>query len=393
MNDHISILRSGILAGVLLVFAACGQDQPETAKEEHHHDENLVELTKEQFATAEIRLGKLELKSLSGTIRVNGVLDVPPQNLVSISSPFGGTVKSTGMLQGMKVRKGQVVAMIQNPEFIVFQQDYLDYKSQLDYLELEFTRQQELSDGNANAKKTLQKAKSEYESMRARVNGLKARLQLLNISITSLENGNIQAVAPLYSPISGYVTQVNTNVGAAVSPTDVLFKIADTEHLHAELTIFEKDVPKLKVGQKVRFTLANEDHERMATVYLIGREISSDRTVNIHCHLDKKDGELLPGMYLKALVESGSNSVPALPDQAIVAFEGTEYIFVETAPAHKNERHFEMIEVKTGARELGYTEIIVPSINEWRNRKIVVNGAYDLLSKLKNSEEEGGHSH
>jgi membrane fusion protein, heavy metal efflux system len=380
-------------AVAIALLSACGEKPAEQHHKEHDHAENLVELTKEQFSTAEISFGKLEMKSLSGTIRVNGVLDVPPQNLVSISSPFGGTVKNTEMLQGMRVRKGQVVAMIQNPEFIGFQQDYLDFKSQLDFLKLEYERQQELSEGNANAKKTMQKAKSDYESMRARVNGLKARLQLMNVSVSSLESGNIQAVAPLYSPISGYVTQVNTNVGAWVSPTDVLFKIADTEHLHADLTVFEKDVPKLKVGQKVRFTLANEDHERMATVYLIGREISSNRTVSIHCHLDKEDRELLPGMYLKALVESGSNSVPAIPDQAIVGFEGAEYVFVEVPSKNKKERRFEMIEVKTGVRELGYTEIVVTSVSEWKNRKIVVNGAYDLLSKLKNSESEEGHAH
>lgn len=387
-----SIIQTGIIAMALFI-AGCGSGEKPVAAEEHRVAENSVELTAGQYKTVDIQMGSVEMKSLSGTIRVNGMLDVPPQNLVSISSPFGGTLKNTELLQGMKVRKGQVVAMIQNPEFIDVQQDYLDFKSQLEYLKLEYERQEELAAGNANAKKTVQKAKSEYESMRARVNGLKARLQLMNIAVSSLEKGHIQNSAPLLSPINGYVTQVNTNIGAYVTPSDVLFKIADTDHLHAELTIFEKDVPKVKVGQKVRFTLANEDKERTATVYLIGREVGSDRTVNVHCHLDKEDRELLPGMYLKALIESGSTKVSALPNSAIVNFEGASYIFVEGKANHTGEHLFEMMEVKTGVSELGYTEVILPSNRNWKTAKIVVNGAYDILSKLKNGEESGGHAH
>lgn len=387
-----SIIQTGIIAMALFI-AGCGSGEKPVAAEEHRVAENSVELTAGQYKTVDIQMGSVEMKSLSGTIRVNGMLDVPPQNLVSISSPFGGTLKNTELLQGMKVRKGQVVAMIQNPEFIDVQQDYLDFKSQLEYLKLEYERQEELAAGNANAKKTVQKAKSEYESMRARVNGLKARLQLMNIAVSSLEKGHIQNSAPLHSPINGYVTQVNTNIGAYVTPSDVLFKIADTDHLHAELTIFEKDVPKVKVGQKVRFTLANEDKERTATVYLIGREVGSDRTVNVHCHLDKEDRELLPGMYLKALIESGSTKVSALPNSAIVNFEGASYIFVEGKANHTGEHLFEMMEVKTGVSELGYTEVILPSNRNWKTAKIVVNGAYDVLSKLKNGEESGGHAH
>ncbi|TSJ41325.1 efflux RND transporter periplasmic adaptor subunit [Fluviicola chungangensis] len=377
----------------VVLLAGCGSDEKPAMTETHPQNQNRVELNSEQYRTIDLQTGKIELKSLSGTIKVNGMLDVPPQNLVSISAPFGGTLKNTELLQGMKVKKGQVIAIIENPDFIDVQQNYLDYKSQLDYLKLEYERQEELAAGNINAKKTVQKAKSDYESMRARVNGLRARLQLMNISVASLEKGGIRSFASILSPISGYVTQVNTNIGAFVVPSDVLFKIADTEHLHAELTVFEKDVPKLKVGQKVRFTLANEDKERTATIYLIGREIGKNRTVNIHCHLDKEDNQLLPGMYLKGLVESGSTEVTAVPNQAIVEFEGEEYIFSEVKSDHKNEHAFELIPVKTGVSELGYTEIIIVSGKDWRTVKLVVNGAYDLLSKLKNGEEGAGHAH
>jgi cobalt-zinc-cadmium efflux system membrane fusion protein len=350
------------------------------------NENNSIALTNEQVKIAGISLGKIEMKALSGAIKVNGMLDVPPQNLVSISVPMGGFLKSTELLQGMKVKKGQVIAMMQNAEYIQLQQDYVDYKSQLEYLEAEYKRQEELAKENVNSQKILLQSKTQYQSMMAKVSGLKSKLSLLGINANQIESGNFQNTITLTAPISGYVTQVNVNIGMYINPTDVMFKIVDTEHLHAELTVFEKDVPKLKIGQKVRFTLANETTERTATVYLIGREIGADRTVRIHCHLDKEDAELLPGMYLKAYVEAGTQMVTALPDNAIVFFEGANYIFLNVPTDEKEKHYFKMISVTKGISELGYTEVQLPKeVNT--ESSIVINGAFDILAKLKNNEE------
>ncbi|QDW23333.1 efflux RND transporter periplasmic adaptor subunit [Pedobacter sp. KBS0701] len=388
-----SIYKYLILLSFPFYLAGCGRPgaEKEPGKETVHEKSDIITLTPEQHKLSEITLGDIELKELSGTTKVNGMLDLPPQSLVSISTPLEGIVKSTNMLQGKRVAKGELVAVMQNPEFIQMQQDYLDYKSQLQFLKQELDRQEELAKENVNSKKALQKARSEYQSVSARLLGQRSKLSIMNISFSALEKGQIQKTFNLYTPMAGYVTQVNTNIGAFASTTDVLFKIADTEHLHAELTVFEKDVPKLKLGQKVRFVLANEEKERMATVYLIGREISKERTVQIHCHLDKEDTQLLPGMYLKAYVESGMNKVEALPDAAIVEFEGKKFVFINQ-PADKgnNTYRYRMMEVKTGIAENGYTQ--VSSAEQINNAKVVIKGAYDLLSKVKNAEEEGeGH--
>ena len=392
-----SSYRHLVIVLLALFLYSCGnpatEKEPEAPEEKEHHEENeMISLTPEQYDVAGIKLGAVETKSLSATIKVNGVLDLPPKNLVSISTPLEGIVKSTEMLQGMRVQKGTVVATIQNTEFIQMQQDYLDYKSQLDFLKQELARQEELAKENVNSKKALQKARSEFNSVNARLMGQKTRLSLLNISFSALEKGTIARTFNLYAPITGYVTQVNTNTGAFASTTDMLFKIADTEHLHAELTVFEKDVPKLKIGQKVKFTLANEESERMATVFLIGREISKERTVQIHCHLDKEDSQLIPGMYLKAYVESGSNKVTALPEQAIVEFEGKKYVFVQQIKGDKAKNTsygYKMQEVQTGITENGYTQVSL----RHQEANIVLKGAYDLLSQVKNAEEGEGHAH
>jgi membrane fusion protein, heavy metal efflux system len=393
---------------VFSLSTSCNKPEATESKaqidQENHEEENIVELTSAQAKTAGIEVGKIEKKQISGTIKVNGILDVPPQQLVSISVPLGGFVKNTSLLQGSRVKKGERIATIENLEFIQIQQDYIEAKSQFELASADYERQQRLAKENINSQKTLQQAKTNFATWQARYNALHEKLKVINVDIKSVEEGHIKSTIDLYSPIGGYVTEVNVNIGKFVTPTDIIFEIVDTEHLHAELIVFEKDVPKLKIGQKVRFTLANESKERMATVYLIGRQISKDRTVQIHCHIDREDKELLPGMYLSALVEAGGVLVNALPDEAVVSYQGKKYIFVSVEEGHPTDKkkiaadqgqegsqHFEMVEIETSNSELGYTEVIVS--DSLYNAAIVTKGAYSILSKMKNSEEEGGHGH
>lgn len=386
-------------------FVSCGNGEVppvnETLEQKKQVETNEVNLTNAQFKIAGISFGTVEMKQISGTFKASGVLDVPPQQKVSISVPMGGFLKKTDLLQGKRVRKGELIAVIENPEYVQMQQDYLEAKSQLEYAKADYDRQQELAKENINAKKTLQLAKSNFQTLNAKVSALKKRIEVSGIKLSAVENGNIQSTVNIYSPIHGFVTEVNVNIGKFVNSTDVLFEIVDTEHLHAELTVFEKDVPKLQIGQKVRFTLANETAERTAKVYLIGRQISNDRTVRVHCHIDKEDIHLLPGMYLKAIVETGEAQVPALPDEAIMDFEGQKYIFIATEKEHMAEadstseqgdlqaHKFKMIQIQIGNNDMGYTEVGLPQGIE--KSKIVVKGAYVLLSKLKNSEELEDH--
>lgn len=384
-----------IYSALIISFTACGNKKEKAEQEEQHAatEGMITELTPVQYATVGVKTGKIELKQISSNIRANGKLDVPPQSMITISAPFGAFVKNTELLQGTLIRKGQVVVSLQHPDLIQLQQDYLENKGQQEYLLAEYQRQEALAKENVNAQKVFQQAKANYLSNAARIKGLQEKLRLLNIDMAALDAGNIQSTIQLYSPITGYVTAVNTNIGAYVNPTDKLFEIVNTEHLHAELTVFEKDIPKLKLEQRVRFTLANETTQRSARVHLIGREISNERTVQVHCHLDNEDRELLPGMYLTAWIETGNAMVNALPDEAIIQFEGKPCIFIakgREAGAQGNYL-YEMLPIEKGNSELGYTEVIMPPGFDIKGADVVVKGAFALFSKLRNTGEEDEH--
>ncbi len=379
-----------IILALLAGLSACDNNPTTevaaTSAPHEEGDENRVELTRAQYETAGVALGLVTERSLSGTVVASGIIDIPPQNLVSISAPYGGFVRSTDMLQGKRVRKGQVVATIENPELIKMQQDYLETAGQLEYAELELARQTELSRENVNARKVLQQATADARIQKARLAGLRGRLQIAGISPKSFADGNLVSRAPVISPISGSVTVVNVNLGMYVNPTDVMFEIVDTEHLHVELSVFENDVPKIKIGQTIRFTLSNDlAKTHLAKVYLINQKINEDRTVRIHGHLDHDDHGMLPNNFVRAVIETGASPVPALPEEAIVDFEGKSYIFVRADST--DNRTFDMVEVSRGLIENGYAQVSLPGGFD-RRRPIVLKGAYGLLSKLKNSEEE-----
>jgi len=388
-----------LAAYVTIQITACGDTNKkneqstntEVATETTEDPQNTVSLSAEQYQAIKIKTGKSELRNLSAAIQVNGKLEVPPQNAVSITVPYGGIVKATSLLQGKRVSKGERLVTLENPEFIQLQQDYLDSKSQLEFLTTEYNRQQELSAQNINAKKTLQKAKADYLGAQNSVKGLKAKLSLLNINVNTLEKNGIQNTVSIYSPINGFVTQVNVNRGTYVSPNDMMFRIVNAENVYVELDVFEKDIPKLKIGQMVRFSLANDSASHTAKIYLIGKEIDKDRSIPVNCRITEKiDPAMVPGMYLKASIETGSNQVTALPEKSVVNFGGKSYIFLpEADKTEQNNKSysFRMVEIQTGVTENGYTEVIFPQEFNAQT-EIVIDGAYDLLSKMKNSAEE-----
>jgi membrane fusion protein, heavy metal efflux system len=369
------------LALAILILSCSEKKQEENnSKSEIVTTENVVSITEAQFNSLGIVLGLTEKRSMTGLVKANGVLDVPPQNLVTISAPLGGFVKHTELLQGMKVQKGQTVVVMEHPDYIQLQEDYLTNKNQLEFLELEYKRQEELAKENVNAAKALQQAKSNYFGTKAKMHGLIAKLKLININPKELETGDIKNTISIPSPISGFVTQVNVNIGMHVNPTEVMFKIVDTEHLHAEAQVFEKDVAQLKIGQKVRIFLSNESKERLAKVFLVGKEITPERTVRVHCHLEVEDASLIPGLYFKALIETDSKQVMTLPNEAIVNFDNKQFVFVE-----KNPFNYEMTEITKGIAEEDFAEVSLPPSTE--AKRIVLKGTYALLGILKNTEE------
>lgn len=371
-----------------LTIIACNQTNKEAVVETEVETKvtDEVTLTKDQYKMADIQLGQIEMRNLSNVIKASGELDLPPESMVSISAPLGGYVRSTGLLTGKEVRKGQVIAVIENPEFIDIQQQYLESRSRMEFLQLEYTRQEELRKEDVNSAKTFQQVSSELKTMRARMSGLQQKLSLIGINLNSLQAGKISRTSNLYSPISGYVMTSNVNKGKYVMPTDVLFELGNRSDLHLALNVYEKDASRINVGQSIRFALANSnDYNRVARVFLIGKSTGTERTIPVYCKIENVSASLIPGMYAKALISVTEDLVKAVPSDAIVNDAGNDFLFIKLKD-DANGDTFKMIPIKRGIEEDNYTEVILPE-NFSQNSQVVLKGAYALLSAMKNVED------
>ncbi|MFN8436357.1 MAG: efflux RND transporter periplasmic adaptor subunit [Cytophagales bacterium] len=371
-----------VLVGVALLINACtNKNKVENTEKEVAQTVQQVVLSDEQLKNVKIQTTKVSEKQISEKLEVNGVLDVPPQNLTTISAVLGGTVTKVMILQGKKVKKGDVLVTIQNLEFLKLQSQFLENKQKLIYMSQENERQAELMKENVSSTKQFQQINSEYNALKAVQQTLSQELQMIGISTKTLTESNLKSEVSVISPTDGYVTEVNVNVGKFISPQEIICQIVDTRHLHAELTVFEKDISKIKIGQKLSVQLVNNPEvSKPAHVYLINKAISQDRTVRVHAHFDKEDPSLIPNMYIKATIDITNHNSLVLPSSSIVNFEGNNYIFV------RSDIHtFKLQKVSIGVENEGFVQILQPNLS---SLEIVSEGSYTLLSVLKNKDEE-----
>jgi cobalt-zinc-cadmium efflux system membrane fusion protein len=361
------------------LIIACGNENKIENQEVADVTDAIVQLSDAQLKNTALSTGKLEKRTISSVLKVNGKIDVPPQNMVSISIPLGGFLKSTKLLPGMHILKGDVIAIMEDQQYIQLQQDYLTAISNLKYLEADYNRQKELNQSKATSDKAFQQAEAGYVNQKITLKSLGEKLKLIGINPEKLNENTLSKSISVLSPIDGYVSAVNVNIGKYVNPTDVLFELVNPEDIHLSLTVFEKDLDKLFIGQKVMaYTNHHTEIKYPCEIILIGKDLSKERSVEVHCHFEKYDKNLIPGMFMNGELEVKTNDAFVLPEDAVVRFGNKNYVFIA-----KNKNEFEMKEVQIGNSENGFIEIK----NGQEEFIYVLKDAYTLLMKIKNKQE------
>jgi cobalt-zinc-cadmium efflux system membrane fusion protein len=371
---------------ILFILTLIGCGSPESAEQSASDslpESDRITMNKATLEKAGVLTGTITRKVMGASLTVNGVVDVPPQNLVSVSFPPGGYLYSTRLMPGMRIKKGEVIAEMEDPSLVQLQQDYLMARARLTFLEREFARQQTLNADKVSADKVFEQVRSDYEGQRAMVSANAEKLRMIGIVPESLSPERISRRVSLRSPINGFVSKVHVNIGKYVQPADVLFELINPDDIHAALSIFEKDLARVSIGQKVSISFVDEpDRVYDGEVILVNRNVDEDRIAVAHCHFRSKPAQLLPGMFLNARIHVRETEVPALPESAVVRYEQREFVFVESSAGV-----FDMKVVRTGEKEDGFVEII-GGAEALEGRTLVIRNAYSLLGALKNKAEE-----
>jgi cobalt-zinc-cadmium efflux system membrane fusion protein len=367
-------LLSIILSGLLLT--SCKE---EVKEEISSQSEDEISISIEQFKTMKMEIGSPTEQDFNIGVKATGKIDVPPANRVKITSFLGGYIKSTHLLIGDKIKKGQALVTIENTEFIDIQKDYLEVAEQISYLKSEYERQKTLYNEKISSQKNYLKAESDYKRANGMYQSLKKKLQVLNISPAQVQKENLTSTIIIYAPIAGDVTVMNANVGMFMTPSDVILEIVDTNHLHVELAVFEKDILQIKENQNIVFTVPQASKEEFkAKVVLVGKSIEgNNRTIMIHGHLDEAIKQrLLTGMFVEATVLSDSKKGLAIPMDALIT-ENNKYYVLLVKNNSKVDYIFEKTEVKVGEKSANSIEVIENNkIN--KNSKILTKGVFDI---------------
>jgi len=372
------------------VSCKIGNKPTDTAVEVEVLPDNIVELRDDQIKLAGIEFGSVEMRPVSNTLKVSGIVSVAPQSQATVCMPLGGFIKSTTLLPGSAVNKGQTLAVIENQDFVDIQQNFLEAKNRLVFAEAEYMRHTELFKNDVYSEQNLQQVTVEYKNLKALVKSLEQKLYLIGVNPDELSEDNISNTVNLRSPITGFLKSVNVNIGKYVSSTDILFEIVNSDKLFLELNLFEKDADKAVIGQKVKFYINNEAEVHEAYISQTGKSVSDDKTFRVYGTVTSECKNVLPGMYVNAIIEESDIMVKALPSEAVVSFDDKDYIFVyerEKEEEGKPFTEYRIIEVKKGVTSSGYTEINLPEGFDYTSSKVVIKGAYNLLSAKKNAGE------
>ncbi|KQS36892.1 MAG: efflux RND transporter periplasmic adaptor subunit [Pedobacter sp.] len=400
MNLHLKIYRSIVVISCVAMLLSCSGssekkevDTKEASAETEEKPEGLS-LNQKQMDAVGIEIGLVEKKNLDAIVKANGQLAVPPQNKADVSILSGGIINHIYVLEGQQVKRGQTLATIANQELIKIQQDYLAAKNNFTYIQAEYERQTQLKAAGAGTGKSFQSSQATYNAERSRLTSYQSQLRQLGISPGKVSDGNIVSQFPVVSPISGTVGHVIANTGAFVEPGTSIMEVVDNSKIHCDLTVFEKDLMQVKVGQKVVFQLTNQNNKLITgTINGINKSFENEsKGVVVHAVINNSEHQnLIPGMYVTALISTGSQLTSAVPVDAVVRSQGKQYIFIVTEEAGENGKEknvtFKKLEVTTGVSELGYIEI-KPLDPLPENAKIALKGAFYLESKSAGGAEE-----
>ncbi len=372
---NIRYFAPGILIA-MMTLGSCSSQKGTPGEEETQSSEEIT-ISKTQFETSGMQLGKPEMIKFLHSVRANGYVSAAPSGMAQISSLIPGKVKRFAVNVGDRVNKGQLLCVLESTEFIQLQQDYAESFSRLKSVQAEYERQKSLSGENIASQKIYLNAEGEYLSLQARCEGLKTKLQLMGLNVEKTEKGFITKELSLTAPIGGYVSSLLTETGSFAEPQRVIMELVDLNQLQLKLSVFEKDFSGLTPGLKINFFSPNNP----AKIYT-GSLLSYSRTIDAQTKAITVLGNIMPadkselvnGMYLEAEILTGEREAMALPDEAILKSGDARLVLIKKA-AKGNDLTFIRKEVKTGLSSNGFTEILDPEGLE----NVLVKGGFNLV--------------
>lgn len=347
-------------------------------------------LTAAQIATAGIAWAPVEMRKPNASLKVTGELAVHQEHIATVSAFTDGFIAELRTGLNKPVQKGQVLALINKPDLVDLQQEWLETKEKLVFLNAEYERQRQLKDENATALKNFQRAEAERREAQTHLQLLEVKLRLYQVNVATLTPANVRTQLAITAPFSGIITQTFATTGSAVDMGTPICEILDLQQLHADVFVFEKDLSKVHLGQTALLSMPGQPQEMVIPVEVYSIDPGLDpakKAVRLHARWKNTPRtSLFNGAYVEAqlALDGKTGNQPALPAEAVVREENDHYIFV-VASNDQTHTRFQKMMVSVAPAGDGYLAI-TPATPLAPDALVVTKGAYYVGAQGKVSE-------
>jgi cobalt-zinc-cadmium efflux system membrane fusion protein len=258
---------------------------------------------------------------------------VPPAHEYVVSAAQPGLIAGLEAAAGDTVEKGQLLGVIDSPELLTLQQQYLQAASASRLAQSVYRRDQKLHDEGVIAERRRQESSAEYQMQTSAENEAKQLLLAAGMSEPGIKrlaaSQHLTSRIQLYAPAGGVVLERRVKTGERVAAQEALYRIADLGELWLEIAIPAQRAQEVKIGDRVLL----ENGTAGARITVLGRSVDAKtQTVLGRALIDQGRDALRVGQTLNAqIVQPSSEPVFKLPHGAIAANAGQTYVFRRTS--------------------------------------------------------------
>ena len=334
------LFYSGLLLAGILV--AC-QSTPSNPEPESSYSKNGLRLWNDSAMAANgVEVGVPTEQAFGSGLRANGRVDIPPQSRASLTAPLGGFVRFLGPYEGSFVRKGEVLARLDDPSYVEKQKEFLSAAASYELANEAYRRAEKLNEASASSAREWQQAVANREEAHARWSAAREVVRQLGFNPEQIQKNGIQKSLSLVAPFAGYVRSVHANLGQYVSPQQDVITLEDPTHVHLELAVFQNDIATLKRGQRFVYQVGSDPTQFSGIIQEIGQAQSSEGHFVVHGHPDQlPESGLRTGQFIRATIQTQQAVRWALPEDAVVYKDNQPFVLRKT----KNGLEFQSVRI------------------------------------------------
>ena len=391
----LALVVAGLAGGIwFLLSRHSGAADRQRPTAESDTAKSFTTLSPEQRAAIAVEVA--QTRPLQGDVTAPGKIAFNSNRVTPVFSQFSGRVVRLTAEVGTTVRSGQTIGMIDTPDIVGMQSDYLQAlttersaRTTLDLATRTRQRAARLSEAEAIPKRDLQQAQADesrasddLQRAQSAIAADRGRLRSAGMSESEINRlaetaHSVNRMVPLIAPISGTITERKAGLGQVVQPgsSDPLFTIADLSSVWVNADVYEDQLTYIKQGTSVKIkTPAYPNETFNASVDQIGSTLDPDKhTVAVRCVVANARGQLKPGMFATVVLRAAATETAiTVPASAIIVEGDLRSVFIEESPGKYIKRS-----VETGS-EIDGAVVIRTGLKE--GERVVVRGSLLIAS-------------